>query len=167
MIIKCIKCRMQSAIITEQHSWGEDYECMVCDARGTTVKETHEKLPCDKCGFEFEFFYKELKCCPNCKSPIETNKLIELCSKQYVEGDDWWEEGALNVASCHSCEHEPPSVFYIDNLWSCLSCFDRGWQAIHCPNCNAFVTGDMDKIENFACFKCEDEVMARFHEEIK
>ena len=46
-----------------------------------------------------------------------------------------------------------------------MSCFDRGWGAISCPNCDEFVTGDMETIEYYACHKCEDEVNEKFAKE--
>lgn len=41
-------------------------------------------------------------------------------------------------------------------------CFDRGWQAITCERCDAFVKGDMERIQYFACHKCEDQVRHEF-----
>lgn len=80
-----------------------------------------------------------------------------MCRDVYVTGDDWWEEGGECVVGCHVCQHAPNSVFYIEGQWSCVSCFDRGWSAVNCPHCDEYVTGDMETIKYFACYKCEDE----------
>ena len=91
------------------------------------------------------------------------NRHFEKLKNRHIhEGDQWWEEGASHIASCHRYEYPRPSVFYIDGLWSCVSCFDRGWQAITCERCDAFVTGDMERIQYFACHKCEDQVRQDF-----
>lgn len=89
---------------------------------------------------------------------ITADKLIELCGQKYIEGDEWCEEGQPHIAGCHQCQNDKPSVFFIDGLWSCVSCFDRGWGATSCPHCDEFVTGDMNIIKYFSCYKCEDEV---------
>jgi len=156
-VVPCNNCLMKSGIATARHAWGIDYQCEVCHDKGTVIRPTNEKIPCNSCGNEFEFFNKELTACPHCGESMDTDKLISLCKKKYTEGDAWWEEGAPHIAHCHSCEHPKPSVFYIDGMWSCVSCFDRGWQATCCPHCDEFVTGDMERIKYFACFKCEDE----------
>ena len=135
---------------------------MVCGGSGTAIVSTEEMVPCSNCGKEFKFFDKELKECPHCDQTITTDILIDLCENKYTEGDGWCEEGQPHIASCHKCENERPSVFFIDNLWSCVSCFDRGWQAISCPHCGEFVTGDMETIKYFSCFKCEEEARENF-----
>jgi hypothetical protein len=155
-IIRCNHCHMPAALVTENHKWGADYKCLVCNAEGTAVKPTKATVTCDKCGQEFEFFQNKINGCSHCGQSIDTDKLISLCEKKYTKGDEWCEEGGPHIAYCHSCQHPRPSVFFIDGLWSCVSCFDRGWQAISCPHCNEFVTGDMDTIKHYACFKCEE-----------
>lgn len=158
IFVQCDKCQTGAGLVSETYRWGSAYSCMVCQKSGTATKPTAENIQCDKCGNEFKFFKSTLKSCPHCAQPIETDKLISLCKLKYTEGDEWWEEGAPCIAYCHACQHPKPSVFYIDGLWSCVSCFDRGWQAVSCPNCGEFVTGDMDAIKYFACCRCEDEV---------
>jgi len=155
--VQCGSCEAVAGLVSETHPWGATYSCMVCQKVGLATKPTAETIACDKCGIEFEFFKPTVKACPNCAEPIDTDKLISLCKSKYKTGDDWWEEGAPCVAHCHECEYPKPSVFYIDGLWSCVSCFDRGWSAVACPHCDEFVTGDMEKIKYFACCKCEDE----------
>lgn len=156
-IFLCESCGFESAIECEEHEWGVDYNCLVCSTKGIALKKTNEKIPCCKCGVEYEFFNKELKKCPSCNADIQTNEVIKQCKNKYKVGDDSWEEGNPHIAYCHICEHIEPSVFYIDGLWSCVSCFDRGWQAITCPHCGKFVTGDVNKINYFACHLCEEE----------
>lgn len=155
--VQCGTCQAVAGLINDVHPWGSTYNCMVCQKIGLAIKETSDKIGCDKCGQEFEFFKSTVKSCPHCDQPIDADKLISLCKAKYTTGDEWWEEGAPFIAQCHKCAYPKPSVFYIDRLWSCVSCFDRGWGAITCPHCNEFVTGDMDMIEHFACFKCEDK----------
>lgn len=164
-IIDCQHCEMHAAVVSDVHKWGDDYTCIVCGVSDTAVMSTNEKLECPTCCKSFEFFDKNLTACPHCETPISTDLLIDLCEQKYTEGDDWWEEGQPHIAGCHICQYERPSVFFIGGLWSCVSCFDRGWQAISCPNCDEFVTGDMDTIKYFACYKCEDEVRKRFRED--
>ena len=154
-IIQCGHCHMPSALVTRNHRWGTDYECMVCHVDGAAAHATNAVVTCDKCDNEFEFFKKEVDACPHCGESVDTDKLITLCSHKYTQGDDWCEEGRLHIASCHSCLQARPSVFFVDGMWSCVSCFDRGWQAVSCPNCDQFVTGDMDAIKYLGCFKCE------------
>jgi hypothetical protein len=158
IFVECGSCQTMAGLVSETHPWGSTYVCMVCQKAGIAVKPTAEKIHCDKCSNEFDFFKPTVKSCPHCAQPIDTDKLISLCKTKYTTGDDWWEEGASCVAYCHECQHSKPSVFYIDGLWSCVSCFDRGWQAIECPHCDEFVTGDMERIKYFACCKCEHEM---------
>ncbi len=164
-VIDCQHCEMHSAVVSEEHKWGDAYNCIVCGVSDTVLVPTDEKLECPTCHNNFEFFDKNLTACPHCEMQITTELLIDLCESKYTEGDDWWEEGQPYIAGCHNCQYEKPSVFFIDGLWSCVSCFDRGWQAISCPHCDEFITGDMEMIKNFACYKCEDEVRKRFKED--
>lgn len=155
----CSHCKMKSAVIGKKNNWGNDYECMVCGVIDTFIKKTEATLPCKSCGKDFQFFDKKLTNCPHCDVVIDDDYLLYACREKYSEGDGWCEDGEW-VAYCHACHDDKPSVFYIDGLWSCISCFDRGWQAISCPNCDEFVTGDMDTIKYFACVRCEDDVRA-------
>lgn len=157
----CMHCNMEAAVIGKKTNWGNEYECMVCGVTDTFVKKTKATIPCESCGEDLEFFDKKLTNCPHCDVKIDDDYLLEACREKYSEGDGWCEEGEW-IAYCHACLCDKPSVFYIDGLWSCISCFDRGWQAISCPNCDEFVTGDMDKIKYFACVRCEDDVRAGF-----
>ena len=161
-VIDCQHCGMLAAVVKEEHKWGSDYSCIVCGVSDTAVVSTRESIECPNCHKGFEFFNKNLKTCPHCETAITTEKLIDLCEAKYSEGDGWWEEGQPHIAGCHRCQYERSSVFFIDGLWSCISCFDRGWQAISCPTCDEFVTGDMETIKYFACYKCEDEARERF-----
>lgn len=164
-VIDCQHCEMHAAIVTETHEWGDEYSCIVCGVSDTAVMPTNEKIECPTCHMSFEFFDKKLTVCPHCETPISADLLIDLGENKYTEGDSWWEEGQPHIAGCHNCKNERPSVFFIDGLWSCVSCFDRGWQAISCPHCGEFVTGEMDRIKHFACYKCEDEARKRFRED--
>lgn len=167
VFVVCGSCKTNAGLVTETHIWGSEYICMVCQNKAVSLKSTAEKICCDKCSFEFEFFKPTVDKCPNCSQPIDTDKLISLCKNKYTTGDEWWEDGIPCAAYCHECNYPKPSVFYIDGLWSCVSCFDRGWRAISCPNCDEFVTGDMDRIQYFACHKCEDEVSRKIMGEVK
>lgn len=161
-VIDCQHCEMHSAVITENHKWGTDYTCFVCAVSDTAVPATNESIECPDCHENFEFFDKSIANCPHCKSEITTDILIALCEEKYTEGDEWWEEGQPHIAGCHQCQNEQPSVFFIDNLWSCVCCYDRGWKAISCNHCGEFITGDMETIKYFACYKCEDEAREQF-----
>lgn len=160
-VVPCGHCHMSAAIVGETHSWGSDYTCMVCGVDDTVVEEPNAELPCPSCNVPFKFFQKGLHSCPACSHQITTDILIDLCAKQFPEGDDWCEEGYAHIASCHKCQHPEPSVFFIEGMWSCVSCFERGWGAVACERCDEFVTGDMDRIKYFACHKCEPEVRKR------
>ncbi len=161
-VIDCQHCKMHSGIVVEDHAWGTDYSCLVCGVNDVTIAFTNETIECPNCSSEFEFFNKSVTSCPHCEVEVTTDILIDQCEKKYTEGDGWWEEGQTHIAGCHECQNERPSVFFIDSLWSCVSCFDRGWQATSCPRCDEFVTGDMEKIKHFACYKCEDDVIESF-----
>lgn len=157
-VIKCEHCKMESAIIEKSHPWGVDYKCMVCGAEDTFIKTTNETLPCTKCGKEFEFFNKGLEKCPNCEKIVDTDTLINQCEKKYIRGDAWWEEGSPCIAECHICKNIRPSVFYIDDLWSCVSCYERGWTALECQDCGEFVTvADTEEYKAIGCFKCREK----------
>ncbi|WP_236450507.1 hypothetical protein [Stutzerimonas stutzeri] len=157
-IVPCGHCHMSAAIVGETHPWGIDYTCMVCGVGDTAVEECNAELHCPGCNAPFKFFEKGLHACPACGHQITTDILIDLCTKQFPEGDDWCEEGHVHIASCHKCQHPQPSVFFIEGMWSCVSCFDRGWGAVACERCGEFVTGDMERIKYFACHKCESDV---------
>ncbi len=156
-IVKCRQCGLEAGKVNATHKWGDDYECLVCESQGVAVKQVADTLPCPNCKVPFEFFGSDINKCPKCAHEITTNILIKLCREVYITGDEWWEEGGECIAGCHVCKHTPNSVFYIDGQWSCVSCFDRGWSAVNCPHCDEYVTGDMETIKYFACYKCEDE----------
>lgn len=158
-IVSCKQCGLKSGEVKQAHDWGDDYECLVCESHGVALKPITDTLDCPQCKTPFSFFDAELTNCPHCNFNIDTNLLIRLCREKYNLGDGY-QEGEY-IAGCHECKHTPNSVFYIEGQWSCVSCFDRGWTAINCPHCDEFVTGDMDKIKYFACYKCE-EVQSRF-----
>ena len=157
-IVPCGHCLMPAAIEGETHAWGTDYACMVCGVDDTALAECNEELPCPECGIPFKFFQQGNSTCPNCSHEITTDILIDLCTKHFPEGDGWCEDGQVHIASCHNCQHAQPSVFFIDGMWSCVSCFDRGWGAVACSRCDEFVTGEMERIKYFACHKCEPQV---------
>lgn len=160
-IVPCGHCHMSSAVVGETHSWGTDYTCMVCGVDDTAVEECDAELPCPGCNAPFKFFQKNLHACPACGHQITTEILIDLCTKKFPQGDEWCEEGNVYIASCHTCQHPQPSVFFIEGMWSCVSCFDRGWGAVACERCDEFVTGDMERVKYFACHKCEPDVKKR------
>ena len=167
IFVDCGSCQTNAGLVSETPAWGSSYVCMVCQKAGIAVKSTAEKISCDKCRNEFEFFNSTVKSCPHCAEYLDTDKLISLCKTKYTTGDEWWDEETPCAAYCHECRHPKPSVFYIDGLWSCVSCFDRGWQAIECPHCTEFVTGDMDTIKYFACCKCEGEMRRKIMSEMQ
>lgn len=153
--VRCNHCRTAAGKVEAVHKWGSDYRCLVCDSTGLAIKPTDATVPCNLCGTPLRILDKELVACPTCGQALDADKRISLCQAVYREGDDWWEDGAPHIAECHMCRHHRPSVFYVDGLWSCVSCFDRGWQAVTCPHCGEFVTGDMEAIKHACCFKCE------------
>lgn len=155
----CNHCNMAAAEVIKENRWGNDFECLVCGVKDTSLKQTKATIPCKSCNKDFEFFNKDLENCPHCEAEIDYKYVLKACKEKYSDGDGWCEEGEW-IAYCHGCNDDTPSVFYIDGLWSCVSCFDRGWGAISCPNCDEFVTGDMDTIQYFACVRCEDDVRA-------
>lgn len=155
-VVACNQCGFDAGEVKETKKWGDEYECLVCESHDVALRKVNDMLDCPFCDKPFEFFNSELKSCPSCNHEINTNILIKLCKKKYKSGDEWWEKGGDYIAGCHECKHTPNSVFYIDGQWSCVSCFDRGWSAINCPHCDEYVTGDMEKIKYFACYKCED-----------
>ncbi|MBP2842166.1 MULTISPECIES: hypothetical protein [unclassified Pseudomonas] len=161
-ITECGHCHMPAAIAGETHSWGTDYACMVCGVDDTAPVECNAELPCPSCNTPFRFFHGEVHACPSCGHKIDTDILIDLCTEHFAEGDAWCDEDQINIASCHKCEYPRPSVFVIEGMWSCVSCFDRGWAAVTCERCSEFVTGDMERIQYFACHKCEPQVREDF-----
>lgn len=158
----CGHCKMAAAIVGETHKWGTDYACMVCGVDDTIVVPCDAELPCPECSTPFKFFQPGGDVCPGCGYEFNTAPLIDLCSERFSEGDDWCEGDEPHIASCHNCQHPQSSVFFIDGMWSCVSCFDRGWGAVHCERCGEYVTGDMERIQYFACHKCEDQVRQEF-----
>lgn len=157
-IVPCSHCHMPAAIVGETHSWGTDYACMVCGVEDTTVVPCDAEIPCPECATPFKFFQPGGDVCTGCGFEITTDILIDLCSSCFPGGDDWCEGDGPHIASCHKCQPPQPSVFFIEGMWSCVSCFDRGWGAVTCERCGEYVTGDMERIKYFACHKCEDQV---------
>ncbi|GAB7444816.1 TPA: hypothetical protein QH312_003446 [Enterobacter chengduensis] len=155
-VVNCSQCGLDAGEVKETKKWGDEYECLVCESHDVELLKVNDTLDCPSCKKPFEFFNPEIKSCPSCGYEINTNILIKLCKGKYTRGDDWWEPGGDYIAGCHECKHTPNSVFHIDGQWSCVSCFDRGWNAISCPHCDEYVTGDMDTIKFFACHKCAD-----------
>lgn len=163
-IMACGRCKMTAAIVGENHQWGIDYSCMVCGVDDTALVSCDAELPCPGCGTPFKFFQGDVHNCPQCAHPIDTGVLIDLCSQHFSAGDSWCEDDTVHIASCHKCEHPHPSVFFIDGMWGCVACYDRGWGAVTCERCGEFVTGDMERIQYFACHKCEDQVREQIRE---
>lgn len=149
---------MPAAREGETHRWGTDYACMVCGVDGTTLVACNADPPCPQCKAPFSLFQPGLQACPTCDFKITADILIDVCTKYFLEGDNWCEGDRAHIASCHTCQHPQASVFFIDGMWSCVVCFDRGWSAVSCERCYEFVTGDMEKIKYFACQKCETQV---------
>lgn len=156
-VVTCNQCDFEAGQVTATLEWGDEYECLVCESNGLALALITDTLDCPRCEVPFQFFNSKLKCCPTCELEINTNQLIKLCHEVYTSGDGYCDEGSGIVAGCHQCKHSPDSVFYIQGQWSCVSCFDRGWTATDCPNCDEYVTGDMDRIKYFACYKCEEQ----------
>lgn len=161
-ITECGHCHMPAAIVGESHEWGTDYACMVCGVDDTALVECNAELPCPGCSVPLKFFHQNLNACPGCGYEINPDILIDLCAQHFTDGDAWCDEGLVHIASCHNCECPRPSVFFIEGMWSCVSCFDRGWGAVTCERCDEFVTGDMERIQYFACHKCEPQVREEF-----
>ncbi|MGN2389592.1 hypothetical protein ACTACB_24960 [Pseudomonas syringae] len=166
-IMDCGRCKMTAAIVGENHQWGIDYSCMVCGVDDTALVSCDAELPCPGCGTPFKFFQGDVHNCQHCGHSIDTDVLIDLCSQHFSAGDSWCEEDTVHIASCHKCEHPHPSVFFIEGMWGCVACYDRGWGAVTCERCDAFVTGDMERIQYFACHKCEDQVREQIRETVE
>lgn len=62
----------------------------------------------------------------------------------------------------------------MEGAWICVECEDSGWTALDCEKCDSFVTGDVERIQCFACHRCEEggrkcheEEMKKYHAEIE
>ncbi|MAY03839.1 MAG: hypothetical protein CMQ38_12795 [Gammaproteobacteria bacterium] len=160
--VKCTYCECESGLVSAEHLWGSDFDCIVCGKKDVAVKETNETIPCPHCGDEYQFFNKNIEICPNCNKAVSTEEKISTCKNKFTEGDEWCDEDTPIPASCGWCDNHPNSVFLIDGLWSCVACFERGWQAMSCPHCGEFVTGDMNTLKYCWCHKCEPDTSEAF-----
>lgn len=157
IFVTCSHCECEGGRVLDHKKWGAEYDCLVCGCKGTKLAESNAKIPCPYCETDFEFFNGAIDECPNCKHPITVDDRINQCAKVFVEGDDWCEGGVYTPASCWMCNHMPGSVFYFEGLWNCVACFERGWQAMECPHCGEFVTGDLNTLKYCWCHKCEPD----------
>ncbi|MGR5144819.1 hypothetical protein ACQKPX_24540 [Photobacterium sp. DNB23_23_1] len=160
VISECPSCHLESALVTKSYEWGQDIECMVCDVKKLKLREIHTTINCYSCKNSIEYFMLTDEFCPHCGEEVTPEYALEQYANLYKEEDPeaLVEDGSDYIAYCHTCGDKEPSVVNVDGLWVCVQCEDRGWGAISCNNCGSFVTGDMKKIEYFACHRCEDEV---------
>lgn len=157
VILACNACGFAAAIVEKTNEWGDNYHCLICDDRDISIKPTDATIECPECSSLVQFFNKSPVICTACNYPLTTEDIIAKCAEEYSNGDDYCcDERDEWIAECHQCRSTIPSVFFIDGLWSCVVCHDRGWRAVICPHCDEFVTGDPEAIEYCACFKCED-----------
>ncbi|MDH5903759.1 hypothetical protein ACED30_23815 [Vibrio splendidus] len=168
-ISECPSCNLESALVTKSYQWGQDIECMVCDVKKLKFKEIHTEIACGSCGENIEYFMLKDEFCPHCGEEVTPEYALEQYAELYREEDPdgLIEEGCDYIAYCHSCDDREPSVVNVDGLWVCVYCEDRGWSTTTCDNCDSFVTGDIQRIEAFACHRCEDEVRAAMLSEIE
>ncbi|WP_083201876.1 hypothetical protein [Aliivibrio sp. 1S128] len=159
-ISECPSCKLESALITKVYHWGHDIECLVCDVKKLKLKDIHTEIECYSCKKNMAYFMLTDEFCPHCSEEITPEYALEQYKKLYEKEDPEClvEDGRDYIAYCHTCDDKEPSVVNVDGLWVCVYCEDRGWTAISCDNCDSFVTGDVQRIEVFACHRCEDEV---------
>ncbi|WP_418113195.1 hypothetical protein RJD40_08355 [Vibrio scophthalmi] len=168
-ILACPSCKLESALVTNSYHWGNDIECLVCEVKRLKLKDIHTEIECYSCKESIEYFMLSDEFCPHCTSEITPEYALEQYKKIYEQEDPEClvEDGSDYIAYCHSCGDKDPSVANVDGLWVCVYCEDRGWAAINCGNCDSFVTGDVQRIEAFACHRCEDEVRESMLAEIQ
>ncbi|MFA0269791.1 hypothetical protein AB4490_23745 [Vibrio cyclitrophicus] len=159
-ILECPSCHFESALVAKSYNWGQDIECLVCDVKKLKLREIRTEIECYSCKENIEYFMLTDEFCPHCAEEMTPLYALEQYAKLYEQEDPECliEDGRDYIAYCHSCGDKDPSVVNVDGLWVCVYCEDRGWSAITCDNCDSFVTGDIQKIEAFACHRCEDEV---------
>ncbi|PSV98736.1 hypothetical protein [Photobacterium iliopiscarium] len=159
-IEECPSCKLESAVITKTYNWGHDIECLVCDVKKLKLKDIRTEIKCDSCKKSMEYFMLTDEFCPHCSAEITPEYALEQYSYLYEKEDPdcLIQDGCDYIAYCHTCGDKKPSVVYVDGLWVCVFCEDRGWTATHCNHCDSFVTGDVQRVEDFACHRCEDEV---------
>ncbi len=166
-IVECTSCGLESARVLNSHSWGgEDIECLVCDVKDLKLRAIQTPIPCSNCNKEVEYFIVKDHRCTECQTELTSDYALEKYTQIYLDADPKgrYYDGTEPLAYCHNCKLEEPTVLNLEGIWICVECEDRGWTALDCENCGSFVTGDVDRIQYFACHRCEDDVM-KLHEE--
>lgn len=167
--IECPHCKYEAAFVREEQRWGEECLCMVCKSVTTLTTQTDAPINCPHCQFEFQFvkrisstdglLQRSTVACPQCAHSFSLPELVDLCSKKYGGGDAWCDEKGPHIAECHKCRADPPSVFYMDRFWTCVNCFERGFQAMHC-DCGKFATDGAETMKYLGCFECQEGLAA-------
>jgi len=166
-IVECTSCGLESARVLNSHSWGgEDIECLVCDVKDLKLRAIKTPIPCSNCNKEVEYFIVKDHRCTECQTELTSDYALEKYTQIYLDEDPKgrYYDRTEPLAYCHICKLEEPTVLNLEGIWICVECEDRGWTALDCENCGSFVTGDVDRIQYFACHRCEDDVM-KLHEE--
>lgn len=165
-VIDCPSCSFHSAIVKDKHIWGKDYRCLVCAVEDTKLTEITTKIKCSNCDSLVSYFLNHT--CEGCGTELGKEYALEKYTELYKAVDPELRYGEDNppIAFCHSCYENHPTVVSLEGMWVCVYCEDRGWSALDCENCDSFVTGDINKIQYFACHLCEDEVRDRLKAEL-
>lgn len=149
---------------------GEKYFCIVCETNSTYVYPIKILLNCPKCNANCYVSTapsnKSNTQCEKCNYLLTTDDIISQCNNLYYFTDD-----DPTAAYCSACEYDRPSVFFIENYWTCVICFDRGWDAFDCPHCGQFITGGGgDYLKYIGCTRCEEnnlEENAKFFDRLR
>ncbi len=166
-VINCTSCSLESALVTEKHPWGKNFECLVCEVKDIKLKDIQTEIVCPSCDKEVKYFMQKGHTCTHCNFDVSPEYALEKYAEIYQSSDPdcRYEDGYDAIAYCHSCCSKIASVVKLEDLWVCVLCEDRGWTALDCENCDSFVTGDVERIKYFACHRCEDEVSAKYRAE--
>ncbi|WP_241060655.1 hypothetical protein [Achromobacter xylosoxidans] len=166
--VTCPHCNYAAAFLEKEHRWGGECLCMVCKSVTIMTTPTNATINCPHCRSEFQFikqiasidgaFQHRDVACPDCKRNLPTTELIRLCNDRFGRGDMWCEEEeGPHAARCHKCQSEPASVFYIDDFWTCVCCFERGFSAFSC-DCGMFATDGAERMKYLGCFECQEKL---------
>lgn len=170
----CGACKFESAFFSKAHSWGLDFTCMVCECDTTRTVPTNATILCPTCTQDFQFInsiestvhsisFQKVEC-PQCQTELNSESVLAQCKEKFGDGDDWCDSGrGPYIAYCHKCQIDEPSAFFIDGHWTCVSCFERGYGAMHCEQCGTLATGDKQMMQYIGCHLCQNTAANKEH----
>ena len=148
--IDCASCGFTAARVDEIESPAFETECLVCDARDTSLR-----VPCPGCSETIRVDDATQAYCLNedCEREIDLDYLVS----EYAPDHDPKDEPEIYY--CAFCEHHKPSVIPLSDRFLCLFCVEFLDSVERCGWCGFQIAGfDPEGSSAFGCFMCSHSI---------